>query len=74
MKSQRTGQSPPVIEDLGDGTFYYNFEVVETEDVSEKGDVTKQFAYDQVRCSFPVNVQEIQQATVLEGYNHTVTI
>lgn len=74
MESQRTGNAPQVIENLGDGSFHYNFNIIEDQEVDENEQVTKRFVYNQVRCNYPVNEQEIQEALTLEGYNHTPTI
>lgn len=78
MKANRTGVNnpPPRIEDLGDGSFYYNFNVVQTEmeldSQEETSDVN--WDYDQVRCYYPINIEEIQNAVDEAGYNHTVKI
>lgn len=75
MESQRTQIVPPKIEDLGDGTFYYNFDIVRSEKTEIMSNVvTIQFNYEQVRCNYPVDSQEIQAALNLEGYNHIVII
>jgi len=66
MKSNRTQAPPPKIEDLGDGTFYYNFDVVEEEKENEE----TSYNYEQVRCNLPVNLEEIQSAVIAENYNH----
>lgn len=66
MKSNRTHTPPPKIEDLGDGTSYYNFNVVE----SETEDGYPSFDYDQVRVSNPVTLGKIQVALNQEGYDH----
>ena len=66
MKSNRTHTFPPVVEDLGDGTFYYNFEVIESE--TEEGD--REFNYQQVRCEYPVEIQKIQGCLAKENYEH----
>lgn len=70
MKSNRTQSPPPKIEDLGDGTFYYNFDVAE--EIMESGETS--YNYEQVRCSYPIVLEEIQAALVNENYNHTATL
>lgn len=66
MKSNRTHTPPPKIEDLGDGTSYYNFNVVEAE--AEEG--YPSFDYEQVRVENPVTIEKIQEALLAEGYEH----
>jgi hypothetical protein len=66
MKSNRTQAAPPKIEDLGDGSFYYNFDVVEGETQNEE----ISYNYQQVRCNYPIVLEEIQAALINENYNH----
>lgn len=66
MKANRTHQAPPKIEDLGDGTFYYNFNIEESE--NEEGE--SNFDYQQVRCKYPVSAEKIQDCLNREGYAH----
>lgn len=66
MKANRTHQAPPKIEDLGDGTFYYNFNIVEGQ--TEEGEVS--YDYDQVRCSYPIEAKKIQKCLNNENYEH----
>lgn len=70
MEANRTHQAPPVIEDLGDGTFYYNFNVLE----SEGEDGSPSFDYNQVRCAYPVDETEIQQSVNDQNYQHLVVL
>jgi len=70
MKSERLNTPPPQIEDLGEGTYYYNFNVVES--ITEEGDT--KYNYDQVRCTLPVDALAIQTAVDIEGYEHTVNL
>jgi len=70
MKSNRVRIFPPVIEDLGDGTYYYNFDVV----TSETEDKEVRFDYEQVRCEFPVVIEAIEAALATEGYVHNVDL
>lgn len=70
MKSNRTQTSPPTIEDLGDGTYYYNFDVVEG--VMETGET--EYNYEQVRCNYPIVLEDIQAALLKENYNHTAIL
>ena len=76
MKSNRTHQYPPVIENLGDGTFYHNFNVVESTVEEEEGGQAafKSYDYDQVRCNYPVEVAKIQACVDKEGYVYQVDL
>ena len=75
MKANRTGKynEPPQIEDLKDGTFYYNFNVekdyIKT-DNSPRMDVD--WSYNQVRLSYPLNIDKIQAEVTRQGYEHKV--
>ena len=76
-KSNRTHTPPPVIEELGDGTFYYNFDVVETHIDTDNDPATDeglQYDYEQVRCDYPVDQVKIQERVDSEGYNHQVKL
>ncbi len=76
-KSNRTHEAPPQIEDLGDGSFYYNFNIVESpidDDNDPATDEGLQYDYDQVRCKFPVQASVIQECVNKEGYEHQVNI
>ena len=76
-KSNRTHNVPPVIEKLGDGTFYYNFDVVETAIDNDNDPATaegNQYDYEQVRCDYPVDQVKIQERVDLEGYSHSVDL
>lgn len=64
MKSNRDN-IPPVIEDLGDGTSHYNFDVVK----EEEG-----YSYGQVTVINPVTVSKIKEALTSEGYEHEVEL
>ncbi len=70
-KSNRTHQAPPIIEDLGEGSFYYNFNVVESLMDDEE---TMQYDYEQVRCDYPVDKAVIQACVDMEGYTHEVDL
>lgn len=77
MIANRTGEHnpPPQIEDLGDGSFYYNFNVSKTfqrEEGTSKVEVN--WIYNQVRCKFPLKVEEIQEKVNNQNYKHTVEI
>lgn len=73
MKANRTGKynEPPQIEDLKDGTFYYNFNVekdyIKT-DNSPRMDVD--WNYNQVRLPYPLNIDKIQAEVTRQGYKH----
>lgn len=75
-KANRTHQAPPVIENLGDGSFYYNFNTVESAILDEEGQPTggKEYNYHQVRCNYPVEAQKIQDCLDQENYNHQVDL
>jgi len=70
MKSNRTQAAPPKIEDLGDGTYYYNFDVVE--ETKENEEIS--YNYQQVRCNYPIVLEEIQAALINENYNHIAVL
>lgn len=76
-KANRTHQAPPTIEKLGDGTFYYNFDVVESQIDNDNDPATAeglQYDYEQVRCDYPVDQVKIQERVDSEGYNHQVDL
>lgn len=66
MKSSTTHAAPPKIEDLGDGSSFYNFDVIES--VGEEGEAV--FDYDQVRVKNPVTLAKVQAALIAAGYEH----
>lgn len=68
MRANRTHTPPPIYEDLGDGTFYYNFTIKES--TAEEG--YSNFDYYQVRCNYPINLNEVQLKINDNGYNHSV--
>lgn len=76
MKANRTGKNnpPPKIEDLQDGTFYYNFNIVHSRVKIEGGRKDDNWDYDQVRLEHPVDVEKIQQEVDAQGYEHTVEL
>lgn len=63
--------NPPRIEDLGDGTYYYNFHIEEDKDNKEGN---KSWSYDQVRLPYPVQEEAIQQAVNKKGFSHIVKL
>ena len=65
-KSNRTKSVPPIVENLGDGTFYYNFDKIDG--VTEEGNT--EYNYQQVRCTYPVDIIEIQKCLDKENYEH----
>lgn len=69
-KANRTHQYPPKIENLGDGSFHYNFNVTESQ--TEEGEL--QFDYEQVRCKYPVRAEVIQECLSMQNYDHQVDI
>jgi hypothetical protein len=85
MKAQRTHEPPVKINDLGDGTFHYNFDIVESEQHQNQNqnenlteetnpEIILQYNYDQVRCEYPVELEKIQEALIAEGYDHIASI
>jgi len=76
-KANRTHQVPPITEQLGDGTFFYNFDAVETPIDNDNDPATDegfQYDYEQVRCDYPVGEAKIQECVDREGYEHQVDI
>lgn len=66
-KSHTTHTPPPVIENLGDNTYYYNFNIHET-----KIDGVLNYHYMQVRCNYPISKEEMQQEIDRKQINHYV--
>lgn len=70
MKSNRTHTPPPELEDLGNGTTYYNFDVIQSQrEDDDEGVITQNYDYDQVTVENPVTKQKIKDAIVTEGYD-----
>lgn len=67
MKSNRVRNSPPIIENLGDGTSYYNFDVVQSVR-DDGGEEIDNFDYDQVTVPHPITYSGIIEALTVEGY------
>jgi len=69
MKSNRVYVAPPVIEDLGTGRSYYNFNVSESnkQDDPDSAPVLN-FDYDQVIVTNPVSYGKIIEALTNGGY------
>jgi hypothetical protein len=63
MKSHRTHTPPPKIEDLGQGEFYYNFNIKKYKPVGIDGKKEKywEWDYEQVRVSYPVEYNDIKK-------------
>jgi len=63
MKSNRTHHPPPRVENLGQGQFYYNFNVVKYRPKDEQGNDFDYWAwnYEQVRVFYPVTIAEIKK-------------
>lgn len=77
MKANRTGEgnNPPTIEDLKDGTFYYNFGIKKTFLKSESSnDVYPEWHYSQVRLAYPVDKESIQNEVDRNGFKHKVKL
>lgn len=76
MRANRTGEKnpPPKIENLKDGSFYYNFNVERTRLNKTGGGKYTNWDYNQVRCNYPIDIQEIQEEVDKQGYDHTVNL
>lgn len=75
MKANTTHNPPTTpIENLGDGTFYYNFNVVHSVVTDDEGAQYDNYDYEQVRCNYPVDENEIQEEVNKEGYDHNVEL
>lgn len=48
MKSNSINQRPEVIEDRGDNTYYYNFNIMESEKSYENGSTYINYDYEQI--------------------------
>lgn len=70
MHSNTTHHPPHILQDLGDGTFYYNFNLIHT----KLEDDVDNYDYMQVRCNFPVNQKAIQNKVSETGSNHIVNL
>lgn len=75
MKKTNGDHKPEEIENLGDGTFHYNFNI-EKKQLETQGSRKKynSWFYDQVRLDYPVVKSEIQQEFDAKGFTHTVKI
>ncbi len=74
VRANRTNTAPPTIKDLGDGTYYYNFNVDHRVEYTENGSYDN-YDYDQVRLELPVDKKKIQAAVKAAGFtNHKVNI
>ena len=70
MKSNCVFQKPLTFEDLGDGRYYYNFHVVETEKKDpETGEVTPSFDYDQVVIVGKPTYHKVVAAVIRDKYS-----
>ncbi len=74
MKSNRTHQPPPRVENLGEGTFYYNLDVVKYRPLNQDGVEEDYWAYDyiQVRVEYPITLGDIQKELNSKSVNHQV--
>lgn len=68
MKSNSVYQRPSILEDLGNGTAHYNYNVVETEKVNEEGVSTPSYDYDQVVIHGTPTYSKIVSAVIREKY------
>lgn len=62
---------PPVFESLGNGAFYYNYNIVESEITDENGEVKTSFDYDQVKVWGNPDRQKCVKAIIREAYDET---
>lgn len=60
---------PAKIENLGDGTYHYNFNIVHKR-VTEDRQTTDTWNYNQVRLSYPVIIEQIQEKLDNKNYIH----
>lgn len=74
MKSNRTHQPPPRVENLGEGTFYYNLNVIKYKPLDMDGNEMPYDAYDydQIRVDYPINLGSIQSHLDKEKLNHKI--
>jgi len=68
-KTTNADHKPNPIENLGDGTYHYNFDVVQEE--TEKGN-SESWSYNQVRLPYPIDIERIQNKININKFNHTV--
>lgn len=69
MKSNRVYTAPPILEDLGTGRSYYNFDISQSEKQDEEGGKTVlNYDYSQVAVLNPASYSKIIQALTDEGY------
>ncbi len=75
-KSNRTHMPPPRVENLGEGTFFYNFDVVKYRPKDEEGNDMPYWAwdYEQVRVQYPVTIGDIQKELNSKGHPHDVNV
>lgn len=64
---------PPQIQDLGDRTYFYNFNV-EKRTVGEGNESYDTYDYDQVRLPYPVDAEAIQAEVDAQGFDHIVIL
>lgn len=69
MKSNRTHTAPPIIENLGDGTSYYNFDIEESQRIEGEDIEVTNFDYNQVTVKNPVTKSKIKDRILEEGYD-----
>jgi len=76
MKSNRTHQPPPRVENLGEGTFYYNLDVVKYKGVNQEGveDPYWSYDYNQVRVKYPITLGDIQKELNSKSVAHQINV
>ena len=74
MKSNRTHTPPPRVENLGENTFYYNFNVVKYRPKDQDGNDMTYWGwdYEQVRVSYPITIGDIKKELNAKGHQHEV--
>lgn len=74
-KAFRGADNVPFIEDLGTGSFYFNFNVVREVITNKEGEEEVKHSYNQVRCDYPEDLgdlkETIKEALKVEGFEIT---
>lgn len=71
MKSNRINQRPDVIEDRGDSTYYYNFNVIESEKNYEDGSTYINYDYEQIIGFGEPSYSNIVSTMIRERYSYS---
>lgn len=65
---------PPVFEALGNGAYYYNYNIVENQITDENGEVQTSFDYDQVKVWGTPTKKEVIKAVIADRWDITQEI